>query len=512
MTAGDKQCKIITALQERRRIEEAIRQLAHLSLPKETEEQARRIANMGDQVLPTLTSLLDTSNPRFLGALGLVAAHMDRQEIAPALHDVAAWSGQSDRVRLAAMLILEQFLGQELDESLYAGLRSPEETVAQSLVEMVDQATQDRDILQEYVRAIEQQSDDVIALVFDIVGNLGPERAVLPFWALAQSECQDVAELALRHLGSLRSPASAIMLQALLPTLSPTRRPVAERSLRKLQFSGVNAPLLCPPQPSWRSLVSPIDSRGYQSVWFLFDPSQDAPVQMLSVLLNNLTGIQNVACDHDGELAQCLPSERRLGMVHQVVFPGAPAALPLLETTFDAGRHLVREALAAGYAQEREPPLNYATLSDALWKWEIRQGEEWPQLDPPSAAEVAASSPHVASLLDHVAFETWFVQSEALSRVVREVGWRALFRRSPEGAALLDDLIRWHFSPEAIARYCRWLERMAGWLWLAGEAKMARLALVAAITLEEIAPENHPLAQHMVVRGIAIALREMGLE
>jgi hypothetical protein len=508
MVIGDKQGKIIVTLRERRRIEEAIRHLAHLSVPGETEREAKRIISMGEQVIPALTGLLNTSNPRLLGALGLVATHLDDNEISLALHDIAAGPTQSDRSRLAAMLILERFLGEELDESLYAGLQSPEETVAQSLVEMMSQATHDRDILGEYVRAIEQQSDDIVELVFDIMESLGPEQAALPFWALAQSKRQDIAELALHRLGSLRSPASGSMLQALLPTLSPGRRPLAERSLRKLRFSGVGVPSLHPSHPAWRAMVSPIDGQGSQSVWFLFDPRQDTPVHILGLLLNDFVGIQDAVYDRNDKVAQCLPLERRLGTIHQVVFPGASAALSLLETTFDTGRYLVQKALAINHDQDRVPPLRYAMLSDALWKWEVGQQDEWPQIDPPSATEMATLRAHTARLLDHVAFETWFVQSEALFPVVRRLGWGVLFQRS---SPWLKDLTRRCFTPEAVARYRNWLERMAGWLWLAGEAETARLALAAAVTLNETAPENHPLARRMVERGVAVALQEMDL-
>ena len=464
---------------------------------------------MGLQVVPALTGLLDTSDPRLLGVLGLVARHLDHREIVLALQGVATWSTQSDRARLAAMLILERFLGEQLDESWYAGLQSPEKTVAQSLVEMVTQATHNRDILREYVRAAEQQPDDVLELVFAITANLEPEQAALPLWALAQSARQSLAEPALHHLGSLRSPVSGVMLQTLLPTLSPTRRPLAERSLRKLRFSGVEVPSLRPPHPAWRALVSAIDGQGSQSAWFLFEPQQDAPVSVFGVLLNDLVGVQNAIYDHEGELVQSLPSERRLGQVQRVVFPGASVASLLLETTFDAGRHLVREALAVNHARERFPPLRYAVLSDALWRWEGDLQAGWPQVNPPSVAEVTALRAHIAELLDHPAFDTWFLQGEALSHAVRRLEWTPMFRQPLEQNPWLDELTRRCFSPEVVAHCCNRLEKMAGWLWLASEVDVARLAMVAAVTLRETAPEGHPLARRVVERGVTFALREM---
>jgi hypothetical protein len=508
MGRRQKPSKIITALRDRRRIEEAIRRLAHLSVPREPEREAQRIAEMGLQVVPALTGLLDTSDPRLLGVLGLVARHLDRRKIVLALQGVATWSAQSDRARLAAMLILERFLGEQLDESWYAGLQSPEKTVAQSLVEMVTQATHNRDILREYVRAAEQQPDDVLELVFSITANLEPEQAALPLWALAQSAQRSIAEPALHRLGSLRSPASGVMLQTLLPTLSPTRRPLAERSLRKLRFSGVEIPSLHPPHPAWRALVSAIDGQGSQSVWFLFEPQQDAPVGVLGVLLNDLIGIQNAICDHEGELAQRLPSERQLGRVQWVVFPGAAGASPLLETTFETGRHLVREALAVNHARERFPPLRYAVLSDALWKWEGDPQAGWPQVNLSSVAEVTALRAHTAELLDHPAFDTWFLRSEALSHALRRLEWATVFRQPLEQSAWLDELTRRCFSPEVTAHYGNRLEKMAGWLWLAGEVDVARLAMAAAVTLRQTAPEGHPLARRMVKRGVTLALRE----
>jgi len=509
MGIAKKRDKIITTLRDRRRVEQAIRSLARTSGPAGAEWEAKRIADMGVQVIPALTGLLDTSDPRLLAALGLVATKLDREQIALALRHVAAWSDRPDRARLAALLILERFLDEEPDDSLYQGLQSPETAVAQSLVEMVEHAVRERGILCEYVRAIERQSDDVIELVLDITFDLGPERAVLPFWALAQSKRQDVAGAALHRMGRLRSPDSAIMLQALQPTLPPARRSLAERSLRKLQFIGVGVPSLDLPHPAWRALVSPVDGQGSQSIWFLLDPQRDAPTRVISVLLNDLVGVWNAAYDRHGELEQYLPSERLPGKVHQVIFPGASAALPLLDTSFDAGRRLVREALAVNHAAEQVPPLDYAVLSDALWKWDSRSLDEPFHVERPSAAEVRALRAHAADLLTHPAFALWFVQSEALLSVARQLGWGALALGKPAQSQLLNGLVRLHFGPEEVARYRSRLERMADWLWLAGEKETARLALVAALTLEEGAPENHPLAQRMVELGLAVALRDL---
>jgi len=509
MGIAKRQNKIITTLRERWCVEEAIRGVARTFGSVAAEREAKRIADMGAQVIPALTGLLDTSDPRLLGSLGLVATKLDRKEIALALRDVAAWSNRSDRARLAALLILERFLGEEPDDSLYRGLESPETAVAQSLVEMVARAAHERDILGEYVRTVEGQSDDVIELVLDITFDLGPEGAVLPFWALAQSKRQDVAESALHRMGSLRSPDSAVMLQALRPTLPPARRALAERSLRKLQFGGVSVPSLDAPHPSWRALVSPVDGQGSQSVWFQLEPQRDAPARVFCVLVNDLAGVWDAVYDRNGELEAYLPSERLPGKVHDAVFPGALAALPLLEMTFDAGRRLVRDALAVNHAADRMPPLNYAVLSDALWKWDGCSLAESCPVEPPSAAEVRALRAHTADLLDHPAFGAWFVQSEALFSVARQLGWGATAMGQPGQSELVSGLVRLHFGPEEVVRYRSRLERMAEWLSVAGEKDIARLALVAALTLEEGGPENHPLARHMVELGLAAALRDL---
>ena len=84
-----------------------------------------------------------------------------------------------------------------------------------------------------------------------------------------------------------------------------------------------------------------------------------------------------------------------------------------------------------------------------------------------------------------------------------------MFRQLLEQNPWLDELTRRCFSPEVVAHYCDRLEKMAGWLWLASEVDVARLAMVAAVTLRETAPEGHPLARRVVERGVTFALREM---
>jgi len=511
MGVAEEQGKIINTLRERRRVEEAIRCLVPISKPEEAEREAQRIADMGDQVVHALIGLLDTSDPRLLRAIGLVALYLNRDDIVLALRHVVTQSAHSDRVRLAALVILEKFLGEEPDDSLYLELQSPETAMAQSLVEMIDHASQDRDILREYIRAIEQQSGDVVEMVFDITSDLGPECAVLPFWALAQSKRQEIAEAALHRLGSLKSPDTAIMLQALLPTLLPERRALAERSLRKLRLSGVDVPPLESPEPAWRALISPIDGQGSQSVWFWLDPPKDESIRVFSVFINDLTGVWDAIYDRNDELAQCLPAECLPGAVHQAIFPGASTRLPLLETAFDVGRRLVREALAVNHARSQPSPLSYAVLSDLLWKWDDRGLDERPPVERPSPAELAVLRARTADLLGHLAFETWFIQDEALLGTARRLGWGASAEVRPQRGQLLNELIRHYFGPQEVAIYCNRLENMAEWLWLAGEKDAARLALAAALTLKEDAPENHPLTRRMVELGLAIALQSLAL-
>ena len=122
---------------------------------------------------------------------------------------------------------------------------------------------------------------------------------------------------------------------------------------------------------------------------------------------------------------------------------------------------------------------------------------------------VTALRAHTAELLDHPAFDTWFLQGEVLSHAVQHLEWTTVFQQPLEQSAWLNELTRRCFSPEVAAHYCDRLAKMAGWLWLAGEADVAQLAMVATITLRETAPEGHPLARRMVERGVTFALREM---
>ncbi len=511
MAIVDEQSKVINTFLERQRAQSAIRSLAHIARSADAEREARRIAGSEAQVLAALLDLLDTSDPRLLRAVGLVALYLDDDDVVPALRDVALGDDRSDRARLAALVILEKFLGQQPDDFLYQGLQSPETAIAQSLVEMVDHAVHDRDILREYVRAIEQQSEEVIDLVFDITFRLGAGRAVLPLWALAQSKRQDVAELALHRMGSLRSVESGVALQTLLPTLLPAQRELARRSLLKLRLSGIDVPSLPPPPSTWQALVSAVDGQGSQNIWFLFNPQPDAPLRVLSVMINDLVGVWDAVYDREGELLPYLPQERPPGTVHEVALPGSTAALCLLTTTFDLGRRLLRQALALNHAGNQCPPQSYAVMSDFFWKWDDRSLDAPSPIEPPPEAELAALRVRTVELLDHAVFRTWFVQSDTLLGVARQLGWGVLAYGSAQSSQLLDGLVRFHFGAQEIARYHDRLTRMAEWLWLANEKEAARLALVAALTLKQDTPENHPLARRMVELGLMVTLRGLAL-
>jgi hypothetical protein len=130
----------------------------------------------------------------------------------------------------------------------------------------------------------------------------------------------------------------------------------------------------------------------------------------------------------------------------------------------------------------------------------------------PSAGEAASLRPRTADLLRHPAFATWFVQSEAVFKAAARLGWGALFHGRPGISPAVAELVGGHFSPEATARYCRRLEGMAEWLWLAGDEGTASLALAAAATLGDGPPENHPLAGRMVQAGLAFALQSLAVD
>jgi hypothetical protein len=498
------QDKIINTLRERRQIEADLRHMLTVGSELEFQRQAQRIASRGAQVIPAIMGNLDRADTQLLAAMGAVTTFLDRHEVVMALRQAVLQSQRSDQGRIAAMTVLERFLGEPPDDELLASLRRPEEAALASLEEVLVQAERNSSILIEYVQGLDRQEPDVVLAMVRALRDLGDSRAVQPLRMMAQDVRQEITAKALQALGSLRLPEAPKALQTLIPTVAPALRPLAERSLRKLQFAGVRVSALPDPDPNWRALVSPPDGQGQQSVWFIQESRPTGEAQFLNVLLDDRAGAVR-AVGHTRVPGRMLPPRRLLGHLHDIAWPDGSGAMLMLEASFDLGRRLVVEALR--HNRETQIPVAGPLRLLSPWLWGVGGGDSLPSKALP---ELSAADDALASvsdrLLAHPAFATWTLSSDVTLQAAEELlhhpGWdQDVWVKRLAGESLAQVMAAQAFSQRLVA--------MSEWFLLAGEEVLSRLALVAAHEILGEPAQENPFVQALVRRDLDLALHSL---
>lgn len=509
MTAA--QTKIITKLLERRQIEADLRDMLEASTDLEFRRRAQRIATSGPEVIPTIVANLDRADAQLLTAMGVVTTFLDRGEVVRALRAAVLESRLGDQGRVGAMAILQRFLGEGPDEQLLESLDDPHGFTIASLRDVLRQADRDPGVLVQYVEALDRQEPDVVLAavrqLLEVAARTDagePGTVVELLRMMAQDVRGEIAAAAIEALGALRWPQAAGALQALLPAVAPDLHPVAERLLRKLQFSGVEVPPLPPADPAWRALISPPGGQGQQAVWFLFQHGQASQVRFLNVLLHDRAGAVE-AVGHPQVPALMLPPRRSGGYVHDVALPDASGVMLMLEVPFDVGRRLVRDALEDN--RETQIPVAGLLRLRSPWLWGVAGGgslppRHLPEIEPDPGPGFAARS---AGLLGHPAFVSWTLRGELLMSAAEEMV------RYPSRD--LDGSVRrlaaeMFSNPEVGRAFRQRLEAMSEWLLLAGDEATGRVALATARALMS-RPAEQPFIQALVHRDLALILKSL---
>jgi len=392
----------------------------------------------------------------------------------------------------------------------------------ESIREMVREGERDPRAWIEYTRSLVEQPPEMVWDVMETLLEIGGERAVPALCLLAQEDAGVVGEAAIHTLGRLSGPTAGQGLQSILPMLSAERYALAQRSLLKLQLKQIPVDELPDPGDRWRTLVGPPDGHGYQVVWFYDAPDARGQRRFIGLSIHELTGIQQAYGHHDAASVMgpdTLPEPLPRGQVHRVLLPGSSdgsltgARLLMLETEFEYGRRLVREAQARTTAAGRPLPIEYRLMGP--WLWRYRESGRDTRVEPVVLSGIAAPSAGLeasAGLLYHPAFRGWFADGEKLLKPTAALLGRAS-RTQVEGVGLSPDdvtrVTRQYFDPPLVERLQNRLRAMGEWLERAGESRPAALAWVSAEALAELPPERHPLARAMVELGLHMMVEQL---
>jgi hypothetical protein len=495
--------------------------------------QARRIAESGEQVIPVILRRLPQADPRQLNALGVVASmYPRREEILNKLQEVAVDVERPDRERVSAMLILERFLDREPDARMVHTLDDPRAVAVESVRDLIGASKQEPGVLLQYTRALAEQPPDAIAGVVETMVEVAAEGAVPALSLMAQAENEAMSAAALHALGQIRHPGAARALQALLAMLPPARLAAAERSSRKLRFSGTSVEPLFPVDETWRALVSPIDGQGSRIVWFIRGAEAAQHRWFLGLVLHEDEGIAQGYGNYEVPAA-ALPERRDNGQLHRIpVQVASPleeraredadrnpaernpadknpnAFIYMLETDMDYARQLVQGAQGQHLALGTALPDAYRLMGPLIWQYELAQPVA-PQPQTSDLGHAMRLLPETASLPYHPYFRNWFVGGGQVTEIARSLVRLEQFGEREAVRAWAIHLAQNYFDQRLLERMAHRLHDMSQWLRRAEEGQLAELAQAAAETIVRMPPAGHPFVLSMAELGLDVRMHSL---
>jgi hypothetical protein len=504
--------KIIN-FQQRRQLEQAVRDLGKTSNELELTEAARQIVHRfpAESVLAALLKHLDTADSQLRGGLGHVAALLPSDEVSAALRNVAANRQQPPLARMTAAAIAQRFLGVELPAALTQDLRGDDDAAFQSLQEAINEGTRNRHILLEYVEQMREMGEEIAFLVLDALQRMLPPDRVELLRLIAQDPRPRVAKAALSALEELTSGEASTAALRSLHTLQfvlpeELRTPVA-RSLRKLRMAGRR--YASPTPIGWRALLSPADPNGVQTVWLLRTPDTGlAAGALFGFSLNIEIGILRFFGSETVDRT-ALPDAQPIGSLVTVHNDGG-ATMVLAETPFDVGRWLVAQAGRAHLAAEPGQPLprEYQLYNDSLWEFAPPEVDAsitgiWSAASAPVVPEPAILHRDTEAIFAQPVMAHWEVQSNAIVQALPPNARPASDLPIAETvAALVRAINLWPESsalPEALARGLR---GQALWFQITGQPQLAQRAKTLADALPRLPLAENPVLAHMLAASL----------
>ncbi|HMA35896.1 MAG TPA: hypothetical protein VKY74_15640, partial [Chloroflexia bacterium] len=111
-------------LRVRQQIAALLQDLVHTDDPLVRDRRQTSLLGAGHDLLVMVGRCLDTADPQAISRLGtLAAAYPDRPGVVAYLRQEALSPQNSDLKRMATMVVLEQFLDEELGDHFFATLR-----------------------------------------------------------------------------------------------------------------------------------------------------------------------------------------------------------------------------------------------------------------------------------------------------------------------------------------------------------------------------------------------------
>ena len=507
--------KIINTFQQRRQLEQAFTDLAQTNNDAELAQAARSIVHSFPQeaVITLLQKHLDTPNGQIRGGLGHIAALLPADEMVAMLRAVVANRRLPPQARLTAASIAQRYLGVELPTALLSDLTDTAEIAFQSLREALDEAQRNRHVLLEYVTQMQEHGEEIAWMVMGLLERVPPPERVDLLRLIAQDERLRVAQEALQQLERLEgTEGEAGVLRALYTLQAVVADPLKtqiERALRKARFSGK---AYIPASPEhWRTLLSPADPNGSQSVWLLYTPPQRLEANiLLGFAWNDLVGLTHFFGTETLDRT-LVPAPQPIGELVTVTMDNGHTAT-MLEAPFDYGRWLLARALAHTKPQKEHADVlgEYKLYNDWIWQFAPPVVDEWVQqawdahpVTAPEAIDANTLTAYTETLFQHPAMAGWQLRNWALL----PVAYQKQLPTQEVVAALLTQMAKSPESQQLITALTTGLRAQAGWFYVANEAMLANQAAWLAQQLPTLPIADNPVLAHLFVSALNQARR-----
>ena len=512
--------EITSIFQQRRQLALDIAKMAEAESEAELAAAAQTVAQAypAGLILAEIVKNLNTLSSQLRGGLGHLAALLPETDVIPTLRSVAANRQNGAQERITAALLLERYVGDLVSASLLNDLDQSNEVAFQSLREAIDEGKNNRHILLEYAVQMRQAGGEIAYLVMDLLDRLAERDRVELLRLIALDDRIPVAAAALERLERLAQGEAGQEALAALHTLAfvlpPVLAPSAERSLRKLRFSGLRYQ---PPQPEgWRCLISPADMGGFQSIWFarmpttLEDPQADGAI--LGVIANGRVGLA-YAFGRERITAEEMPAPRTLGEIARVNLDGGRSTL-MLEVPFDYGRWRIQQALAAHWQAATELPDEFRLYCDLIARFDAPEIEpalracHEEQIEAQTEGQTEALPGHAlqtaaAALLADPAMTAWLRPHGLLVIGLNEQESRiSANARAGLVQSILSELEQHPERDVLRLAMIEGLRSQAAWLMLAGRQEQSDRALLLARHLHNAPPSRNPLLAQIIEAGL----------
>ena len=492
--------KRILSFGDRLALDRAVKALADARNALELDRAARELAGRGKPALNALLRHLDVSDPALRGGLGRLAQYLDPAETIAALRRAAMDESRSDSARLTAVMILERFLGQEIDPALAQRIPASYDIARESGEEAIAIAETEPLVLVEYAEQLLDEPPEIVQAVLQVVKDMEDPRRAKLLMAVAAYAAPAIQKDIITALGGIRDPLALQALQTLWHLVSPELRPQVQRQIQKLRMAGVNAP-----EPSaLRTMWSPVNAQGHSFLWLIREHWDTGRSDLLTLILHDELGVVYASAYPDLDMEQ-LPMPSSRGAVHPVRLVDGHHEVYMVEMKTTLGLQLLDEALARHVDSQAPWPGEVVVFGHWLWAGRPLPPEpvNWPRLPAPADDVDEAGA---LALLEHAAFSGWVWLLPQFDALFDQQNEHEIRKNGP----LHEQVIHLLLEEPNKSRLSRRLHQQALWFRLAKNMRLSARTLAVRQALDA-GDESHPFIRELAWRSLITAAADRAM-